>query len=145
MNGVQEEFNEILKERDVVLNLNKLEDIITAARYRKSQLPLDSQPSNRQSNAPEIIPPHTQPPQALLRAHLSPHLNAQRSVLNAKLQTVESLNAELGNQIQGQNRRIGELVKGLEGLVGDLEGANKELGEMEGLGRIGREGEEGLR
>ncbi|EPE32452.1 hypothetical protein GLAREA_07585 [Glarea lozoyensis ATCC 20868] len=135
-----EEFNTILTERNVVSNLNKLESIISSARYLKTTA--DSSSTTTTSQPPP--PPHTLPPSALLTAHLKPHLAAQQSHLNAKLQTVESMNATLADEIEGQKKEIERLMRGLGGLVGDLEDASVEVGgrgqELAGEGR----GVEGL-
>lgn len=134
----------IVEERNIVHHLNKLEDIIATARYRKSQSSSDPPSSATAQN--EEIPPHTQPPPALLKANLTPHLQSQQSLLNARLQTVESQNAQAAKRIVEQRKEIEALVGGLERLVGDLEGAGEGLGEeAEEMANSSREVEEVLR
>ncbi|KAG9233601.1 Nnf1-domain-containing protein [Amylocarpus encephaloides] len=138
----QEEFETILQERNVVQQLNKLEDIIASAKYRKSQ-----QASHDTVDEGDTAPPHAQPPPELLRAHLAPHLNSQRSHLNARLQTTESQNANLMAEVQRQKAEIEELMGRVRGLVEDVEGAGSMLGEemvVGGLSEDGRRGEEAL-
>lgn len=76
--------------------------------------------------------PHLLPPSALLAAHLAPSLTAAQGRLNAKEQTLESVNAELYEVVKGQWDEIEGLVAGVEGIVKDLEGAG---GEMSGVER----------
>lgn len=130
-----------MEERNIVHHLNKLEDIIATARYRKAQSSSDLPPSD----LPEI-PSHTQPPPALLKANLTPHLQSQQSLLNARLQTVESQNAQAAKRIMEQRKEIEVLVGGLERLIGDLEGAGEGLGEeAEEMASGSREVEQVLR
>lgn len=76
--------------------------------------------------------PHLLPPSALLAAHLGPSLAAAQGRLNAKEQTLESVNAELYEVVKGQWDEIEGLVAGVEGIVKDLEVAG---GEMSGVER----------
>ncbi|RDL40741.1 uncharacterized protein BP5553_00720 [Venustampulla echinocandica] len=125
-----DEFDTILQERNVVHHLNALEDIIADARRRQRSYP----------SPPPQQPPHTLPPEALLNAHLAPHLASQQSLLNAKLQTVESQNAALVQKIESQRREMEGLVGDLEAAVADLEGAGDLVGEEgEKLAGEGRE------
>ncbi|KAH7360275.1 Nnf1-domain-containing protein [Rhexocercosporidium sp. MPI-PUGE-AT-0058] len=128
----KEEFETILRERDVVGNLNRLEDLVKDAGKRKA----------RGVEGVEVVPPHTLPPAALLRSHTTPLHQSQQSHLNAKLQTTESQNATLIEEIRRQRKEIEELLALGEMLVRDLEGAGERLGESgEELARRGREAE----
>ncbi|KAI9769328.1 MAG: hypothetical protein M1839_003751 [Geoglossum umbratile] len=121
------EFESILHERAVVANLNALDVLTAEARKRKNRAP---------SSLPPPVPPHTLPPPSLLTAHLQPHLAHTQSHLNAALQTIQSQNADLATTIQAQRTEIEDLLRRVEGVVGDLEGAVKGLGEggvVEGL------------
>ncbi|KAG9241592.1 Nnf1-domain-containing protein [Calycina marina] len=112
------EFHTILEERNVVIQLNKLEDLIAAAKIRKSRTPDD---------APAPIPPHTLPPQAVLAAHLDPVRRGQQSQLNARLQTVECDNAALAKKMMEQRKEIEMLLGALEGRVEDLRRGGEEI------------------
>jgi kinetochore protein NNF1 len=86
--------------------------------------------------------PHTLPPAPLINAHVSPLYRSQQSQLNAKLQTTQSQNASLMEEIRRQRVEIESLLKGVEGLVGDLEGSGERLeSEMDGLSGRAREAE----
>lgn len=96
--------------------------------------------------------PHTLDPQSLYLAHLSPYLQQVQRELNAKLQETEAQNEYLVLEIQKQREEVERIVRGLETVVRDLEGANGVLesavvdgnmkgeivevdGEVRGLGR----------
>lgn len=68
--------------------------------------------------------PHTLPASAIAAAHLAPLLAFQQSQCNAKLQTMQSQNATLARTIEAQRAEMDELLKGLEAVVEDLDGAN---------------------
>ncbi|RFU24870.1 hypothetical protein B7463_g11468, partial [Scytalidium lignicola] len=116
------EFETILVERNVVQNLNALEDLIADAKRRKA----------RASGDEEVIATHLLPAPAILNAHLSPLLASQQSQLNAKLQTVQSQNASLAEKIVSQRNEIDSLLASVESVVRDLDGA-VELLEREGV------------
>lgn len=79
------------------------------------------------------------PPQALYLAHLAPYLAQAQSTLNAKLQTTQSQNAQLMEQITEQRAEIERLVGGLEGLVKDLDEAKDAFGAVFQDGELVRE------
>jgi len=66
----------------------------------------------------------------VLDAHLAPHLAAQQSQLNAKLQTVQSQNARLFDEIQAQRAEIEELLGAVERTLEDMDGASALLDEV---------------
>ncbi|KAH9224012.1 Nnf1-domain-containing protein, partial [Leptodontidium sp. 2 PMI_412] len=117
----KEEFETILRERNVVENLNRLEDLMADARRRRAR--------GVEGGEGEVVPPHTLPAPALLRSHTTPLHQSQQSHLNAKLQTTESQNATLIEEIRRQRAEIEELLSLGEMLVKDLEGAGRKLGE----------------
>lgn len=85
--------------------------------------------------------PHLLPPDKILSAHLHPALAQHQSQLNARLQTTQSQNTMLHEEILRQRREIEELVGRLEGVLGDVRGANGVLGDVvDGLGREAVEG-----
>lgn len=87
-------------------------------------------------------PPHTLPAAPLLRAHTTPLYQSQQSQLNARLQTTESQNATLVEEVRRQRAEIEDWLRLAETLVGDLEAAGRGLGEEgEELARKGREAE----
>ncbi|OBT74537.1 hypothetical protein VF21_07532 [Pseudogymnoascus sp. 05NY08] len=114
------DFGVILEERGVLGRLNELEVLIGEARGR------------RERGEGGDVAPHLLPPADLLAAHLGPSLAAAQGRLNAKEQTLESVNAELYEVVKGQWDEIEGLVAGVEGIVKDLEGAG---GEMSGVER----------
>lgn len=132
---MQNEFDKILSDHAVITNLNALEDLISAARTRQSQSTPDTQPSA----------PHTLPPATIIEAHLTPLLISQNSQLNARLQTVQSQNAGLMQEIRRQREEIEGLLKGVEGTMADLEGAGGVLGDDHGTERaLAARGAEGV-
>ncbi|KAI9681433.1 MAG: hypothetical protein M1817_002717 [Caeruleum heppii] len=133
--AAQSEFEDILRERAVVHALNELDQLVAEAQRRKAEAPPGEIP----------VAPHTLPPTSLLAAHLAPHLTQTRSQLNARLQTVQSQNAQLAAQIQEQRTEVDGLVGGLEAFVRDLEGAVGEVGRAVGAGDAHAEGEMDMR
>lgn len=133
---IQAEFEKILLDHAVIPNLNALEDLISTARTRmlthQASLPAPppfSSSQNQQPVLPPNPPPHTLPPATLISAHLSPLLISQNSQLNARLQTVQSQNAGLMDEIRRQRKEIESLLEGIEGKVADLESAGQVLGD----------------
>lgn len=98
--------------------------------------PSQSITASKKSN--QLLPqsPHTLPASAILAAHLTPIYTTQQSQLNAKLQTTQSQNATLAEEIRQQREEIEKLVRGVEMVVEDLDRANEVLErEVDGLGR----------
>lgn len=90
--------------------------------------------------------PHTLPAPSILAAHLTPLYTTQQSQLNAKLQTTQSQNASLADEIQKQREEIEKLVRGVEIVVEDLDRANEVMDrEVDGLGKEALEAENALR
>jgi kinetochore protein NNF1 len=71
--------------------------------------------------------PHLLPPSAILAAHLTPALTAHQSQLNARLQTTQSQNALLYDEVRRQREEIRALLDTLEAVVADVQGANDAL------------------
>jgi len=136
-----EEFEAILRERDVVRGLNRLEDVIGDARRRKR----DAEEKGEKGGEEEI-PPHMLPAERVRDAHLKQVLAAQQGQLNAKLQNAQILNEGLVEKLKEQRKEIEGLVGLLEGVVRDLEeGGGLLAAEGEGLAAGAREAEEELR
>ncbi|OAF55341.1 hypothetical protein VC83_08203 [Pseudogymnoascus destructans] len=145
------DFGAILEERGVLGRLNELEVLIGEARGRRERggggegggeccvsfamewsgwglMGIDGDYGLMLL----LCRPHLLPPADLLAAHLGPSLVAAQGRLNAKEQTLESVNAELYEVVKGQWDEIEGLVAGVEGIVRDLESAG---GEMSGVER----------
>jgi kinetochore protein NNF1 len=134
----RDEFDTILEERNVVENLNRLEELIADAKRRKAAAGGDGAEG-------DVVPPHMQPAASVKDAHLNPILAAQRGQLNARLQTTQSQNAALAAKLVAQRKEMQQLLGALEGVVKDLEEGGEMLGvESEGLAAEAREVEETL-
>ncbi|KAM0482254.1 hypothetical protein ACHAPX_002770 [Trichoderma viride] len=114
----EREFESILIARQVVPKLNDLEGLVADATHRR----ISSAP-----DAPPPTPPHLLPAKDILSAHLAPSLASHQSLLNAKLQTAQSHNAILYEQIRSQRAEIEALLDSLEAAVGDVRSANAAL------------------
>ncbi|KAJ8065370.1 hypothetical protein OCU04_006058 [Sclerotinia nivalis] len=138
-----DEFEMILRERKVVERLNGLEGVIESARRRKARgVDADADAAGGDGG----VAPHTLPAPSILAAHLTPIYTTQQSQLNAKLQTTQSQNAILAEEIRKQREEIEKLVRGVEVVVEDLDRANGVLErEVDGLGREALEAEGVLR
>jgi kinetochore protein NNF1 len=156
----QKDFEALIRERNVIENLNALEELIQDASRRKARAVAGEVPPTPYvfpspffaSSAPllphfypamnpVLIPPSKSPhlllPTAILAAHLAPQLASTQSQLNAKLQTTQSQNATLYRTILEQRKEIERLMDGLETTVRDLEGADGRLGgELVGEGSL---------
>ena len=71
--------------------------------------------------------PHLLPADAVLAAHLHPHLTASQSQLNARLQTTQAHNARLWADVRRQRADLAALAAGLDRLVRDLDDAGAML------------------
>lgn len=76
--------------------------------------------------------PHLLPPEQILAAHLAPHLATQQSQLNARLQTMQSHNVALFEEIRAQREEAARLLAAVEKVLADVDGANGLLGEVVG-------------
>ncbi|KAH6668001.1 hypothetical protein B0J14DRAFT_567346 [Halenospora varia] len=126
----KEQFESLLEEREVVRRLNELEGLIGEARARRGQA----------VDKDEMIEAPTEmEAERLMEGYLRDVLVSERGALNARLQTVESLNAGLILRVQEQRKEMEELRGVLQKIVGDLEGAGREVGsqgeELAGEGR----------
>ncbi|RSM13732.1 hypothetical protein CEP52_001858 [Fusarium oligoseptatum] len=115
---VQGQMVEKLGEKcEVVPKLNDLESLISDASRRRAESTTETQPT----------PPHLLPPSAILAAHTTSSLTAHQSQLNARLQTTQSQNALLHDEVQRQREEIRSLLEALEAVVADVQGANDAL------------------
>lgn len=74
--------------------------------------------------------PHNLPPETILSAHLHPALSSHQSQLNARLQTTQSQNALLHDEVVRQRDEIAQLLSRLETASADVGAANDVLGEL---------------
>ncbi|KAF3345932.1 Kinetochore-associated protein NNF1 like [Verticillium longisporum] len=115
------DFQAILDERDLVRKLNELEALVAEADRQKGEHPAD---------APEPIPPHSLPPEAVIKGHLHPPLAHAYSHLSAALQNTRMENEDLFTTIQAQRAEMDALLADLDGVVADIDGANDLLGQV---------------
>lgn len=123
----QADFQEILRERKVIENLNALEELIADAKRRKAAWE-EAHPDG-DVEGEERIPGHLQPPDKLLEAHLKGTLEAARGKLNAREQTLQGRNEVLFDEVKQQWKEIEELTKGVEVLAEDVVGAGELMDE----------------
>lgn len=129
----QDEFGRTLERYEVIAKLNELESLVgDAAQRRKTTTsvrgPLrkgkgreGDDDNNKDSGRP--TPPHMLPAEAVLAAHLAPHLASQQSQLNARLQNTQASNVSLWEEITTQRAEIEGLLSALEGTLRDVDGA----------------------
>ena len=68
--------------------------------------------------------PHLLPPETILAAHMAPHLAAQQSQLNARLQTAQAHNRLLFDEIRAQREEAARLLAAVDRVLADVDGAN---------------------
>lgn len=76
--------------------------------------------------------PHLLPPEQIVAAHLAPALASQQSQLNARLQTMQSHNVALFEEIRAQREAARRMLDAVERILADVEGANGLLDEVVG-------------
>ncbi|KAK4169300.1 Nnf1-domain-containing protein [Cladorrhinum sp. PSN259] len=121
------EFERILESRDVVRKLNELESLLADAQKKREAA------SSVGGERP--IPPHTLPADAVLKAHLREGTTELKRGLESRLNEVQQGNLKLFEEIKAQRAEMEGMLKGVERVVKDLEGANKVLaggGEQDG-------------
>lgn len=77
----------------------------------------------RESGRQPPTPPHMLPAEAILAAHLAPHLAGQQGQMNARLQNTQAANVTLWDEIQKQRAEVEELLGALERALADVDGA----------------------
>ncbi|KAJ4416416.1 hypothetical protein N0V82_006758 [Gnomoniopsis sp. IMI 355080] len=144
----QDEFGRTLERYEVIAKLNELESLVGDAAQRRKQTTAttktvggglrkgkgreganeeaegkekDKDSSSNNNNRP--TPPHMLPAEAVLAAHLAPHLASQQSQLNARLQNTQASNVGLWEEIGAQRAEIEGLLSALEGALRDVDGA----------------------
>ncbi|KAF7543113.1 hypothetical protein G7Z17_g11002 [Cylindrodendrum hubeiense] len=117
----EKEFENIMVVRQVIPKLNDLESLISDASHRRAES------SSSAADTTPPTPPHLLPPNAILAAHLHPALTAHQSQLNARLQTTQSQNALLYDEVRRQRAEIAALLDRLDAVVADVQVANDAL------------------
>lgn len=129
----QDEFGRTLERYEVIAKLNELESLVGDAAQRRKTTTASGGASSRKgkgregdeekevSNKP--TPPHMLPAEAVLAAHLAPHLASQQSQLNARLQNTQAANVGLWEEIAAQRAEIEGLLGALEATLKDVDGA----------------------
>ncbi|KAL4886345.1 Nnf1-domain-containing protein [Aspergillus karnatakaensis] len=125
------EFEDILAERDAVAQLNELDRLVGEARARWE--------AGQEGDGEGNVPPHTLPPDELFRAHLTPHLEKTKGVLDARIQDTGAQNVELAQKVQAQRAEIEQLLASLEAVVADVEGAAAAASEYGGQNNLRKE------
>ncbi|RCI15154.1 hypothetical protein L249_6428 [Ophiocordyceps polyrhachis-furcata BCC 54312] len=116
----QREFEMLLAARKVVCRLNGLERIVAEASSRREQ-------AGGEEGATPPTPPHLLPPPRILAAHHASLLAPHQSVLNAKLQTCQAVNARLARVIRRQRADRLRLLARIHAANRDLVAANAAL------------------
>ncbi|THW79605.1 MIND kinetochore complex component Nnf1 [Aureobasidium pullulans] len=122
-------FDQILRDRQVVASLNDLDRLVEDARKRKTAA---EQAQDGQAAQPPL-PPHTLPASSLYLSHLGPLLSEKHDSLSSRLQTAQSENAVLVDTVLQQRRDIERLVSQLETTIADIDAANGALHDMDAL------------
>lgn len=143
----QDEFGRTLERYEVIAKLNELESLVGDAAQRRKTMTTTTTTTTktmgasrkgkgREGDEPEKstlqrpAPPHMLPAEAVLAAHLAPHLASQQSQLNARLQNTQAANVGLWEDIGAQRAEIEGLLGALEGTLMDVDGAS---GLMDGV------------
>lgn len=144
-----QEFGRVQARYGVVPKLNELEGLVSdAERRRRAQAAAarrraqkgkgkeragdgdgegDDDAGNTDSKP---TPPHMLPADAILAAHLAPHLASQQSQMNAKLQNTQAANVALWDEVQAQRAEVDGLLAALERALADVDGAAALLDEV---------------
>lgn len=139
-----QEFGRVQARYNVVPKLNELEGLVSdAERRRRAQAQATArrkakgkgkeraeEEGDEGENAKKPTPPHLLPADAILAAHLAPHLASQQSQMNAKLQNTQAANVALWDEIQKQKAEVDELLGALERALADVDGAAALLDEV---------------
>ncbi|KAK4458427.1 Nnf1-domain-containing protein [Cladorrhinum samala] len=121
----QREFQRILESRDVVRKLNELEGLVAEAQRRR-----------KEGGGKVPVPPHTLPAETVLKAHLRQGAAELRESLQERLKQVQRGNSALFDEIRRQREEMEGMLKGVERVVGDLQGANEVLGGSDEKGGV---------
>lgn len=116
----QKDFEKILQERKTIQGLNDLDSLSAQARERR----------DRGVEGEEPLALHTLTAQQLSDARMHGFLVKSKTELEVKLSATQHDNRAIMENIRVQREEIQRLVAGIEGLVGDINGA---VDALEGL------------
>lgn len=140
-----QEFGRVQARYGVVPKLNELEALVSdAERRRRAQAQAAARRKGKgkgkeraeqdggddEKDGGKPTPPHLLPADAILAAHLAPHLASQQSQMNARLQNTQAANVALWGEIQRQRAEVDELLGALERALADVDGAAALLDEV---------------
>lgn len=141
-----QEFGRVQARYGVVPKLNELEGLVSdAERRRRAQAAAarrkaqkgkgkeragDGDGDDDGNTDGKPTPPHMLPADAILAAHLAPHLVSQQSQMNAKLQNTQAANVALWDEVRAQRAEVDELLGALERALADVDGAAALLDEV---------------
>ncbi|KAG8156656.1 hypothetical protein KVR01_013447 [Diaporthe batatas] len=136
-----QEFGRVQARYNVVPKLNELEGLVSDAERRRRAHASAARRRTAKGKGKERAeggadaggdddggdmkptPPHMLPADAILAAHLAPHLASQQSQMNARLQNTQAANVALWDEIQKQRAEVDELLGALERALADVDGA----------------------
>ena len=122
--GCTKEFEDIVKERGVIRELNEWDSAIESARVRK----------DRGVQGETHIGMHELGGEELYRAWMTPGLVEAEKTLQERLKKSQEENQTMMQEILKQREEIERLVSGLESLVGDVESSAKAIQESDTQG-----------
>ncbi|KAI3400975.1 hypothetical protein diail_1183 [Diaporthe ilicicola] len=143
-----QEFGRVQARYNVVPKLNELEALVSdAERRRRAQASAARRKGGKgkgkereagegdnnnddDGDSGKPTPPHMLPADAVLAAHLAPHLASQQSQMNARLQNTQAANVALWGEVQRQRAEVDELLGALERALADVDGAAALLDEV---------------
>ncbi|KAI7286854.1 hypothetical protein KC345_g961 [Hortaea werneckii] len=139
-NQLRSNFEDVLRDRNVVPSLNELDRLVEEAKRRKTR----AQEEGVESSP---MPPHTLPAAQLYLAHLSPSLAQASQDIQQQQEVTQAENSELLARVLQQRSEIATLVQGLENVVADLDASVAALKpeELDALREEGRDVEEEMR
>ncbi|KAE8144847.1 Nnf1-domain-containing protein [Aspergillus avenaceus] len=126
--GARAEFEDIIRERDAVGQLNELDRLMGEARHRRDH-----------GQGESDVAPHTLTPEELYHARLSPHLQEARAALHTRIASTQQENEALSQRVQSQRLEIERLLSNLESVVADLGGAASAATQFSGQNGLRKE------
>ncbi|KAK2807548.1 hypothetical protein FQN50_005416 [Emmonsiellopsis sp. PD_5] len=135
--SARDEFEDVLREREVVRGLNELDRLVGEARVRKG----DGKGGGEGEGGVRVIP-HTLGANELYQAHLAPYLAQAQASLDEKLEDVQRENVRLAETVALQRKEIEELLAGLQAVIGDVEGAAAATAEFDASHSLRMEAQE---
>ncbi|RMY42858.1 hypothetical protein D0864_15993 [Hortaea werneckii] len=142
-NQLRSNFEDVLRDRNVVPSLNELDRLVEEAKRRKTR----AQEEGVESSPMPNLRPHTLPAAQLYLAHLSPSLAQASQDIQQQQEVTQAENSELLDRVLQQRSEIATLVQGLENVVADLDASVATLKpeELDALREEGRDVDEEMR